>query len=67
MKDENEIAKTGGDVDDVDIFSQNYFEGDIILNESKFGSKSAVLEGRTWPGAKIPYIISNKYGTLYPF
>ena len=67
-KDENEIAKIGDDDDDLDIFSQGYFEGDIILNEPKFGSKSAVLESRTWPDATIPYIISDEYGTiLYNF
>lgn len=62
---ENSIGKVI-DVDDVDIFSQGYFEGDI-LNESGSLVKSAVLKARIWPDATIPYIISDEYGTIYIF
>lgn len=47
----------------IDLGQQEYFEGDIILPETKLIADviikpSAVYENKIWPTKKIPYYIS---------
>ena len=56
-----EIKPNGTD----QILNQNFFEGDMILNDTSAIEASAVYSDKKWPNANIPFEISDEYSKTY--